>query len=284
MFKKIFRSLSKWRTLPHYMTITQPIPFIQRPVLHEDWTPAWRQECITELKSLLVIEGFLTTTHGDFDQDTTLAVKTFQRANSLEADGFVGQLTWAALLFPILKRTDTIVPETQDKVRDLQMHLRKEHLNVEIDGFFGVETERAVKEFQRRYKVRDDGVCGYLTRSLLMGQKTEWVPSSRLLSLSSAMAEQFFIIVAIAAGMHVAAGLHMTAGTHVAPSEENANLSVSSLLIIAYSLSCVSQPVFSKFPIERLTNSGLPLIRFAPYVLTGIFWRNIFGGLLNPLF
>lgn len=283
MLKKIFQGSNFWRKSSPYITITQPIPFIQRPVLHEGWTPEWRQECIAELKSLLVTKGFLKTIDGAFDQETTLAVKAFQRANSLEVDGFVGQLTWAALLFPVLERTDTIVPETQEQVRELQMNLRKEHLNVEVDGFFGAETERAVKEFQRRCKVRDDGVCGHLTRSLLMGQKTEWIPSSRLFFLSSTLAEQFFIIIAIAAGMNVAAAIHIAAGTHVDPSEGTVTLSVSSLLIVAYGLSCVSQPIFSKLPVDRLAHSDLPLIRFAPYVLTGVFWRSIFGGLFKIL-
>ena len=75
----------------------------------------------------------------------------------------------------------------------------------------------------------------------------------------------------------------MAAGIHVDNSGDKVALSVSGLLIIAYSLSCVSQPIFSKLSIGRLTNSGLPLIRFAPYVLTGVFWRSIFGELFKAL-
>ena len=116
-----------------------------------------------------------------------------------------------------------------------------------------------------------------------MVQKTEWIPPSKILFLSSALVVQLCIILAILAGIHVAAGIHMAAGIHVDNSGDKVALSVSGLLIIAYSLSCVSQPIFSKLSIGRLTNSGLPLFRFAPYVLTGVFWRSIFGELFKAL-
>ena len=107
---------------------------------------SWREKCIQELKSELVKKDLLNTTDGDYDRETMLAVKKFQRANDLKVDGIVGQLTWAALLVPILRRTDTIPSslEAQTEVKRLQRHLREEHINVEVDGFFGSETDRGV--------------------------------------------------------------------------------------------------------------------------------------------
>ncbi|MFK8185270.1 MAG: peptidoglycan-binding protein [Phormidesmis sp.] len=248
-------------------------PFSQKPVLHKDWSLRSQQACIDELQTALVKKGFLKTAGGKFDEDTQLAVKVFQRCRGIQPDGIVGQLTWAALLFPILQRTDAVLPEIQDEVKTLQRVLRKEHLNVVVDGFFGPRTERAVKQFQKRYKIHPDGVCGYLTWSLLIGQKTEWIPSRKYRSLYFSFVEQLLIVAAVAIGVHVG------------HSEGKVAYSAVSLLVISYSLSCVAQPIISKLPIERLMNSGrslrrfVPLIRFAPYVLTGLFWQHILRGL-----
>ena len=269
MFKDIFRGLRVWSTGPPIPAVTHSALFIQRPVLHEGWTIEWRQQCTEELKTELVRRGFLTATDGDFDRETMIAVKRFQRANDLKVDGIVGQLTWAALLFPILKRTDVISddPETQDKVRELQRNLREEHLIVEVDGFFGGETERAVKAFQKRYKVRADGTCGYLTWSLLMGQKTEWIPPNGFLFLSSSLIDQLLIVTSVAVGIHFN------------PFGEKTDLSLISMIVVSYGLSCMSQPLFSKLPVDSMDKTKGTLVRFAPYVLTGFFWKTILGSL-----
>ena len=269
MFKNSFRGLRVWSTGPPVPAITHSTLFIQRPVLHEGWSISWREKCIQELKSELVKKDLLNTTDGDYDRETMLAVKKFQRANDLKVDGIVGQLTWAALLFPILRRTDAMPSslEAQNEVKRLQRHLREEHINVEVDGFFGAETERGVKEFQKRYKVNSDGVCGYLTWSLLMGQKTEWIPPSGFLFLSSPLVEQLLIVLSVAAGIHFN------------PFGEESGLSLISILVVSYSLSCMSQPIISKLPVDQLNGAGGPLVRFAPYVLTGFFWKTILGSL-----
>lgn len=269
MFKNLFRSLRVWSTGPPIPAVTHSALFIQRPVLHEDWSMEWREKCIQELKSELVKKGFLPTTDGDYDRETMLAVKKFQRANDLKVDGVVGQLTWAALLFPILRRTEAISAssEVQDEVKQLQRKLREEYINVEVDGFFGAETVRAVKEFQKRYKISADGVCGYLTWSLLMGQKMEWIPPGGFLFLSSPLVEQLLIVLSVAAGIYFN------------PFGGDADLSFVGMMVVAYGLSCMSQPIVSKLPIDQLNVGGGPLVRFAPYVLTGFFWKTILESL-----
>ena len=74
-------------------------------------------EDVRAVKDKLVELGYLkTATHSTFGGDTKEAVKTFQRAEGLEADGVVGPLTWAALFGG--KPPDTLAPaEPSDKAK-----------------------------------------------------------------------------------------------------------------------------------------------------------------------
>jgi hypothetical protein len=64
-------------------------------------------------KDRLVELGYLfRSTHGTYGNDTYEAVKAFQRANNLEADGIIGPLTWS-VLFPPDKKTEQPVAATE---------------------------------------------------------------------------------------------------------------------------------------------------------------------------
>lgn len=71
---------------------------------------------VRAVKDRLVELGYLrTATHNMYGNDTYKAVKAFQGANNLQADGIVGPLTWAALFTPKADRLEpvaaTSVPE-----------------------------------------------------------------------------------------------------------------------------------------------------------------------------
>jgi len=53
---------------------------------------------VTQLQNELVEAGFNIHPDGDFGEHTEDAVKAFQEQNDLEADGVVGEATWAALV------------------------------------------------------------------------------------------------------------------------------------------------------------------------------------------
>lgn len=63
---------------------------------------------------------------------------------------------------------DHTSPQLRDEVKELQSILKKQGYTLEADGFFGRETEDAVKRFQREHSLDDDGVVGSLTWAALL--------------------------------------------------------------------------------------------------------------------
>ena len=102
-----------------------------------------------------------TETGGVYGDGTTLAVKWFQRANELHADGEVGETTFQALFsqdavsFPSYQQNN---PDFHwmlerncegDEVVDLQMRLHDlRYFNYKVTGYYGPSTAGAVREFQ----------------------------------------------------------------------------------------------------------------------------------------
>lgn len=94
---------------------------------------------------LLRARGYRVGADGRFGSQTSLAVKRFQRANGLTADGSVGPQTW-----PLLCRTLRRGAKG-DAVRALQVVLNSgtDGPKVKVDGVFGAQTEDLVREYQR---------------------------------------------------------------------------------------------------------------------------------------
>ncbi|OKH38026.1 hypothetical protein NIES2101_36300 [Calothrix sp. HK-06] len=105
-------------------------------------------------------------TDGIFGSQTTEAVKAFQKASSLTADGIVGQRTWQALFNQTSDDSNSNRPTLQrgstgKAVRDLQSALKASgDYSGQVDGDFGSGTEAAVKSFQRRVGLATDGIVG----------------------------------------------------------------------------------------------------------------------------
>ncbi|MEK6707830.1 MAG: peptidoglycan-binding protein [Pseudomonadota bacterium] len=73
---------------------------------------------------------------------------------------------------PILRLNDGYdhtSPELRDEVKELQNELKQEGYALDADGFFGRDTEAALKQFQSEHNLDDDGVAGALTWAALLG-------------------------------------------------------------------------------------------------------------------
>ena len=127
---------------------------------------------------------------GRYSSETTAAVKAFQKANGLGADGIAGKGTMNKLNSGnavAAETTDddiadepetTYQPETaytvlrrgdkSDQVEVMQRYLATlGYLSTTPDGQFGSGTERAVKLFQEANGLKADGVAGSGTLSIL---------------------------------------------------------------------------------------------------------------------
>jgi zinc D-Ala-D-Ala carboxypeptidase len=94
---------------------------------------------------------------GSFGPGTGKAVKAFQSANTLEADGAVGTKTWSKLVVSVRSG------QSGEPVLAVQ-----ELLGIGADATFGKETERATRRFQKRVHLAVDGVVGPHTWQLLV--------------------------------------------------------------------------------------------------------------------
>ena len=109
-------------------------------------------ERIKTLQYLLRARGYGLTPDGAFGTGTESAVKSFQTARGLGADGVVGRYTWEALLLNAQNGS------SGDAVRAVQSQLAARGYAVTVDGNFGVGTVNAVKAFETSSGLLSDGV------------------------------------------------------------------------------------------------------------------------------
>jgi peptidoglycan hydrolase-like protein with peptidoglycan-binding domain len=111
---------------------------------------------------------------GVFGTTTETAVKAFQQARGITADGIVGKVTWinideADQSEPVLKIGSTGLP-----VRRAQKRMSLVGYDVGgVDGRYGTRTEVAVKNLQQQRGLAVDGVVGPETWSIIDSLENE---------------------------------------------------------------------------------------------------------------
>ena len=136
-------------------------------VVHEverwdDNDPDWyiykkgdRSQNVKAIQYLLRARGYKVVVDGHYGDQTENAVKAFQRKIKLAPTGIVKGSTWRPLVITVKKGSKG------DAVRAAQTVLKKyeEQLGkVVVDGVFGSQTERQVKEYQGWVERKKTGI------------------------------------------------------------------------------------------------------------------------------
>jgi peptidoglycan hydrolase-like protein with peptidoglycan-binding domain len=119
-------------------------------------------EAVTSLQYLLQQSGATLDVDGKFGPQTDAAVRAFQQAQGLAANGVVEATTWQALIVDL--QQDNQGPA----VRAVQSQLKARGVAISVDGIFGAQTDAAVKAFQQNHGLVVDGQVGQQTWPVLL--------------------------------------------------------------------------------------------------------------------
>jgi peptidoglycan hydrolase-like protein with peptidoglycan-binding domain len=133
-----------------------------------DW-PLFRQGDqgpeVRAIQHLLRFKGQNLDVDGIFGPQTRAAVVAFQNQSGLNPDGIVGPLTWSALI----QGAQVQEGSASQAVRAAQTLLRNKFgYNIDVDGFFGPQTESATRNFQTAHGLLVDGIIGPQTWQALV--------------------------------------------------------------------------------------------------------------------
>ena len=105
---------------------------------------------VRELQKLLSIKA-----DGDYGKKTLKAVKSFKRQHGLYNSGVITTEVWELLKKPVLEnvRTDdsSKLPDLKTGSRGASVELLQELLFINVDGRFGENTARAVRNFKEKH-------------------------------------------------------------------------------------------------------------------------------------
>jgi len=112
--------------------------------------------------------GYLSSEpDGNFGSETKDAVKRFQDANGLIADGHIGPQTKKALNSAKAQSNSLSIGAKSDEVTKIQKRLKELGYMKSVTGYFGSETDTAVRSFQFNNGLGVDGKVGKKTRDKL---------------------------------------------------------------------------------------------------------------------
>lgn len=139
----------------------------------EDVTPKFlsygmKNDAVKEMQQKLINLGYLAgSADGDYGERTTTAVKLFQQKNGLVVDGYLGQETKSVLMSEDAQPNAFTVGDKGEAVTQLQERLVRLNYISKATGYFGSDTQEAVKNFQRANDLDVDGRAGKMTLTAL---------------------------------------------------------------------------------------------------------------------
>ncbi len=127
-------------------------------------------EEVKELQQALSKLGYRVEVSGDFDKSTHYGVVRFQRKHRLTIDGIVGPQTLSKIRSVQKRPSITTEQRPYPGVvlkrgsRGPDVRWIQEHIGVkQIDGVLGRNSERAIRAFQKRRRLKSDGQVGPIT-------------------------------------------------------------------------------------------------------------------------
>ena len=136
-------------------------------------------EVVKKFQQRLFKLGYLTTEpDGNFGHDTVAAVKLFQELNGLIADGYVGPQTRDLLMSSDAQPNAMTLGMRGDTVERVQNRLKKLGYLASVTGYYGSDTESAVRAFQTRNSLSSDGKVGKNTMTVLFSDSAKKATST----------------------------------------------------------------------------------------------------------
>ena len=106
-----------------------------------------------------------------YGQITAFSLQLFQRKHGLDVDGLIGPETLDKLFAGDAKPYTVKLDDRGSDVKLLQDRLKElGYLKSKSSSYFGTDTEKAVKDFQKRNKLTADGSVGEMTREVLFSE------------------------------------------------------------------------------------------------------------------
>jgi peptidoglycan hydrolase-like protein with peptidoglycan-binding domain len=135
---------------------------------------------VLKLQQRLFELGYLTTQpDGKYGQDTENAIKRFQQASGFIDDGYAGPETRSLLFSDKAEKNALRIGDSGSDVENVQQRLiALKYLKDKADGYFGSNTEAAVKAFQKNNRLTADGKVGAHTLSVLLSDSAKKASTS----------------------------------------------------------------------------------------------------------
>jgi len=140
------------------------------------------QRCLNaQFEAFGVVSLISVLVDGFFGPETLSAVKYFQCIGGLPVNGRVDEAVWEFGSRGVLGLAVLRVGSDSTGVLAAQQAILRSHITVKPDGNFGMETEQAVRQYQRRLGLRVDGVIGPQTWECIVRSRLTDLPCSALL-------------------------------------------------------------------------------------------------------
>lgn len=148
---------------------------VQPPKQYKELLPETNHPDVIDLQSRLIDLHYMDNDEPTdyYGPATKQAVEYFQRKNDLPMDGVAGASTQDKLFSDDAKPYSVSLGASGPDVESVQQRLGELGYQTASTGYFGTETEKAVKYFQRMNNLADDGSVGYNTKEVLYSSKAE---------------------------------------------------------------------------------------------------------------